>query len=443
MNRQTVKLNRRTLFYSLFGLLMVLIFAKYALQVGFPRETFLLVVLAAVCLGTKDEIIAMNISLIPLHENIDMHIATMICVAAYALKFKENVKINQRIIPIILMVIWELMHCFQGEFSVINFAGAFVPFLLCGLLMWTDAKKLDYAFIARCFAFSAFSVGIMLMGKIGYESGFNIEAVLLSMQRLGVSGEGTDNKQVFINPNSLGIICTLSVSGLLQIFMTGKKRISDVIMMVAILIIGALTISKTYIVLVAGMGVLFIMAQKKDMKSKIKMLFGILAVVIVTIVLLALIFPNVLPMFIRRFSSSDITTGRTDLMVYYDEFIRSSVENMMFGVGLQDFGYKLTVQNGVATHVPHNGIQEIIVAWGIPGLIFFGMFILDLIAGSRRENPHQKLLNYIPLILVLVKVQAGQIITSGYTMLTLAYCYLSLCHDFYGENEIQPAERQN
>ncbi|MBR3610305.1 MAG: O-antigen ligase family protein [Oscillospiraceae bacterium] len=431
MKKQTVKLNRRIIFYSLFGLILVLVFVKYALQIGFPETGFLVLIAAAACLGTRDEIIAMGISLIPLQTAFHIHIATIILVAVYVFKFSSTIKINHRIISIALMVIWELLHCFSGEFSLVTFAGNFAPYLLLGILMWTESQKYDYEFITRCFAISTLAVGIMLLGKIGFASGFSLEAIMLNMQRLGIGEKDVESVRGIINPNTLGIICVLAVSGLLQIFIAKKKRISDVVLIITLLIIGALTISRTYLVLVAIMAVLFIMAQKRSLKSKIKIILGIAIIIIITLFLLSFVFPNVLKMFVYRFSLDNIVSGRDELLVAYNEFLLSDIKNMWFGVGLQDFSYKLMVQNRVAGNAPHNGIQEIIVAWGIPGFIFFMMFIFDLIASSRKVNRHQKLLNFIPFILIFAKIQAGQIITSGYTLLTLAYCYLSLCHDFY------------
>ena len=41
----------------------------------------------------------------------------------------------------------------------------------------------------------------------------------------------------------------------------------------------------------------------------------------------------------------------------------------------------------------------------------------------------RKLINYIPLIIILFKSMAGQLLTSNYSMLALAFGYLNLVQD--------------
>jgi hypothetical protein len=79
---------------------------------------------------------------------------------------------------------------------------------------------------------------------------------------------------------------------------------------------------------------------------------------------------------------------------------------------------------------PHDAINEIIMAWGIPGFIIFCSFLFFLIKGAKKKNPHMRLVNYIPFLIIVMKALAGHWITSGYTMLATAFAYLSMCHDF-------------
>jgi hypothetical protein len=37
------------------------------------------------------------------------------------------------------------------------------------------------------------------------------------------------------------------------------------------------------------------------------------------------------------------------------------------------------------------------------------------------------IINYIPLIVIITKSMAGQLLTSGYSIVALAFAYLSLC----------------
>jgi hypothetical protein len=155
-------------------------------------------------------------------------------------------------------------------------------------------------------------------------------------------------------------------------------------------------------------------------------LLGLLALLVLNIC-----FPDLLEYYISRFFVKDITTGRGDLMTLYHRFIASDPLVLFFGIGLQDFGYRLTEVYRVATTVPHNAIQEIVVVWGLPGVFLIAALILWMYHASAAHCRKQGLINSIPLLILLFKCLAGQMLGSAYTMLALSYAYLSLCKDLH------------
>ena len=166
------------------------------------------------------------------------------------------------------------------------------------------------------------------------------------------------------------------------------------------------------------------------------MLGAIVLLAVTAVLLLNWLFPNVMQDYAKRFRVEDITTGRTSLMIAYHRFIVREPQVMFFGIGLQNFKEKLTLIYRVASNTPHNAIQELIVAWGILGLLLFVMFVLLMLRQSTKYNKKHVLLNYIPLLIILVKSMAGQLLVSNYSMLALSYAYLSLCQDFRLKKEI-------
>ena len=69
-------------------------------------------------------------------------------------------------------------------------------------------------------------------------------------------------------------------------------------------------------------------------------------------------------------------------------------------------------------------------------LLFAGLFV-SMLCDSQRRNRKLSLLNMIPLIIILFKGMAGQMLTSSYTMMALSFAYLSLCMD------MTPREEEN
>jgi hypothetical protein len=101
---------------------------------------------------------------------------------------------------------------------------------------------------------------------------------------------------------------------------------------------------------------------------------------------------------------------------------------------LQNTLYKIfTIYNTTNIGITHNGIQDILVVWGIPGMALFISYIYCIIKSSLSEVKKHKLANYIPLLLILLHVQSGQLIHSYIALLSFAYGYIALCSNFEEE----------
>lgn len=435
----------RKLFFGLLGLLFLAIFARYTLQVDFPREIFIGIAALIFLLGDRNEMIALCVALIPVYTSVPFFTLIAVCVVFYVVKFADNIKINVTVFPVVLLIMWELIHGFSAEeYSLPYVLVQFVPMILLAVLMCSNYEKWDYEFIVRTMAIATLFACVVLLGRVLIASNMNFGDAFVNMQRLGLNSETMDESLTVtdgeINPNSLGIICVLAVSGLLQMLSSGRGRRLDVVLVISLLILGMLTMSRTYLACLLLMVFLFVVAQRGRLRTKLQFVIGIVACVVVVCVVVVVAFPYVVETFVQRFQTTDLTSGRMDLMAKYNEFLAESAKNLFFGVGLYDMGEKLTVQYAVANNVPHNGIQEVIVAWGIPGLLLFVAFLGCMIWRSREIISKQLLLNYIPLIIILFKVQVGQMVSSSYTMVSFGLAYLSLCHDFYRIDEEIPEE---
>lgn len=434
----------RVWFWCLLALLLTLCFVRYALQVNFPQIILLGLAVLIAFLGNRDEIIAICICCIPLHTSFNYAYAVLLGIVIYAVKYAHTIKLNTTIILVVLIFLWELLHCFGESFSVPTFVNDCIPFLLLVILFCSEADQFDYDFIVRAFVISIAAMCILLLGKLVYISKFNLVAVLAGLRRLGLDSEATKGSLSVIggqqNPNTLGIMCVLGMTGLLQIRMAGRKKLGDMALTIFLMSFGVLTASRTYLVCLALMGVLLLFSQKGGISKKLKFVGGVLLAVLLALAVLYLIFPTLIEFYISRFQAEDITTGRLDLMVSYHKFIVSNHRVMFFGVGLQNFYTKVMEVYRVAAYVPHNGIQELIVAWGLPGLGLFLALWAVMIVCSRKCNKNQGLINYIPFLVILLKAQAGQMLDSPYTMLAFSFAYLSMCADLTAPESEVPAE---
>lgn len=426
-------------FWCMLGLLILLIMVRYAFQIDIPRIVLLVLIGMMALLGDRDEIVALCLCFIPMHESIDFFYALVICTCIYLVKYHSRIRFGTQILLIFIIIVWELLHCFLSEFSVVDFLSPIIPFIVLAVLMASDLEDLDYPFVVRAFAWATLGISFVLLIRVFYFSGFNFTLALAGLQRLG-SDYHSNIQDVSvvggqINPNSLGIITVLTSTGLMQLRSMKVGKTSDMVLMCIMIVLAALGTSRTYLACLAMMIVLLIASEKGGWWKKLRLIAVLCLAVAAAVGAMALLFPDTFSYFVRRFSVEDITTGRDDLMVHYHRFIIDNPKVMLFGIGLQDFGNRLVRFYRVAGNTPHNSLQELIIAWGIPGVFLFAVLFFNMYREARSKNPNLAPINLIPLIIILFKSIAGQLLTASYTMLALSYAYLSLCADLTPKDE--------
>lgn len=439
MRSECLEKTSRSRFWCLLGVLLLLITTRYALQIDVPRIVLLVVIALIAILGDRDEIIAMCICCIPMHESIDFFYALVICMCVFILKYHRRIRIGSVVLLVLVIIIWELLHCFQTAFSPVNFLSYIIPFIVLAVLMMSDTEGLDYPFLVRAFAWATLGISLILFVRVLYFSNFQIRLALAGLQRLGSDAHSNIQDVSVsggqINPNSLGIITVLASAGLMQLRSMHAGKKSDMVLMCLMIVLAALGTSRTYLACLALMIVLLIFSEKGGMKKRLQLTAVLCIAVAVTAAAMAVFFPESFAYFVSRFLVDDLTTGRDKLMIQYHTFIVDRPNVLLFGIGLQDFEQRLIHFYRVSTNTPHNSIQEIIAAWGIPGLFLFAALFLCMYRVSSQKNKAQSLLNRIPLFILLFKSLAGQLLTSPYTMLALSFAYLSLCTDLSAGEE--------
>lgn len=425
-------------FFCKMGLLLGLITLRYSIQIGIPPALFLAIIVCAALLGDLNELVGIFICCIALHETIDLFYALAFCLMIFVLKFAKEIRLNPAVMPIFIMLVWELLHGFRADFSLRILITSCIPLLVLAVFMCVDIRAVDYAFVVRAFASTLAVVCASLVLKLLYLSDFNVLKTFAGLQRLGhdASEVSLDGKGS-IQTNTLGILCVLATTGLMQLRMAESGTRRDMVLTVLLMVFGALTASRTYLVCLVLMLVLLLFSQRGSLEKKLRLLGSLFALVMAALVLLYLIFPDLMKYYISRFAEKDITTGRDVLMVKYGEFIVDHPKVMFWGIGLNHFRDELMTVHKVAAGVPHNGIQELIIAWGIPGLLLFICLWVSMIWRSKHFCRKQKLINYIPFFIILIKSQAGQMLNSPYTMMTFSYAYLSLCADLQADESFE------
>ena len=425
-----IKLTKRSCFYILLSILLLLLAIRYSFQVEIPILTAIVIIMAM--FGNRNEIVAVAMSCIPLHNAVDFYVAIVACAGILIIKNSSRSRIGFPVILVAFMIVWELLHCFAFEWTPIMLLVSLAPLILIGVYLSLDLHGINYAFVVRIMAFIAAYMGVLQIAICVFHADGNLFQIFAILGRLGSISEEDTLVGGAINPNTIGIINVLCMTGLLQIRLTDLKKKTDRVLFFVLLILGMLTQSRTFLVCLLIMLILVLVNQKADLRKIIRMFGSSLLVGLLMIIVMNVMFPQVLANFIKRFQVEDITTGRGHIMSQYHKYITDNLDVMFFGIGLSDYDEKVTSIYNISIHTSHNSIQEIVVAWGIPGLLMIALLIFMMIHESTKHGGRKILLNFIPLVIILAKSMAGQMLTSGYTMLALVFAYLSLCQDFSG-----------
>ncbi len=409
---------------------MFFVFGRYSFDLNIPQFILTSVVLFIALIGDKNEVLAISMCCIPLHSIIDFYLAIGICVIMYIFKNIRTLKVGPAITLGIIMVLWEVLHCILGELDIKVTIGAMTVLVYLLVVMSSDLSDVDYGFVTRSLAIASICVCVLLLADCIIKSNFNFSVAMAQLQRLGKMSE---YEEASINPNTIGIINVLAMSGLLQLrIKNGKEKNSGMVFLGCgfLLIMGLLTASRTFLVSLIIMLLLMVWGVPGSINKKTRFFAMILFFSLILLLIYRLIFPENFEFFLNRFNSGNMWNGRDLIISDYNEYMLDNKWVALFGVGLSNFSEKVLYTYNISQNVPHNGIQETVVAWGLPGLLMVMAMIALMITRSRQFCNRRTLLNYIPLIVILAKAMAGQLLTSGSTMLILIFAYLSLCQNF-------------
>ena len=410
-----------SLLWPILACFLALFLLRDCFLMNIPSGIFLALSVIIALFANKTELIAFCFCCIPMLNAFQSKYALLICMVLYVLRFEKRHKVSVYIWPILCLMIWEIAHGVFAPFSLLDLMRLFAELFFCCFLMCCHMDEWDFCKIIRAMATTTVCVCfIILFAQLNNSHLSNINDLFLGVFRFGY-GVDESRMSVGFNPNYLAYICLACIEGLSMIVYQKKHTIIDIVLIVLLSVFGLLTMSKKFVLCAVILVFLLAVASEKT-KARLK----ILAVSGIMLLIFALIlyryFPSIYDSLIDRFKESDITTGRDSIFLFYMNAISSDVKLFLFGVGLQDYEAKL-VSTYPGASIPHNGFQELVVMWGIFGLIVFSIFLFNLLRQAKRVNRKMRLINYIPFIVMLANVQVTQMVSSSVTNMVLALVY--------------------
>lgn len=403
-----------------------LIFFRDYLGMKIPAIIFLLLYATVALIGDKNEIIAFCICSIPLLNAFQSKYAILLCIIIYSIRFTQNIKIYLTVLPIALLMIWEFIHGFIGGSSFFETLRLFAELIFCCFLICSQTEELDFNKVARAFATTTVLVCLIILLVQLKEHSFRVGLLFRDAFRLGY-GINTDRLSVGFNPNVLAFICLMAIECLCMIIYKKQSKVTDIVLITLLCVFALLTMSKKFIICGLIFLVLFVLSGGRG-KNTLNILLIIAIVAVSVFFILNYYFPMVVDLIVARFEVDDITTGRIYIFNFYSKELSQNTSMLYFGMGLQGYSDKLSSVY-IDASIPHNGFQELIVMWGIPGLLLFSAFLVGLVINARKKNKNIIFINYIPFIIMMIFVQAAQMVSSSVISMLFAVVYLCLVID--------------
>lgn len=231
-------------------------------------------------------------------------------------------------------------------------------------------------------------------------------------------GEETGSTHFVANANNLAyfsiVLIALLVSLKKQVF---SSNLIFLILLTIAILAGILSRSRTWIMLTSALLLIEFISRKGT--ARIKFLSSSIALGFIAFYLFSDFIDSAIDGFMTRLELDNISTAgnRTVLMKEYFDYMSNHVEYMTGGTGAIYYKEIARCSNSC-----HNAFQQIYIAYGILGCMFFFLtFIKSIINHHSTSN----ILNYLPFIVALLFIQSIQLLNPFHLMIPLAITSLA------------------
>ena len=410
--------------------MFAMVVVRYLLKVNVPAVAFLAVAMLPIWWGTPSEQMAFVASCIPLSIAFQYKYALLILSAAILIKNRGRLKWSGVLPLVFAMMVWELWHAVYGHFSYVEYLRDFAELLILGVVTSINLKDVDHKLVIRSLVVSVVGICAIMLFMQLQQFNFDIVAVFIRSANNFRFGESNMESGIYalnFNANNLGFICNLATCGCLLLIIRKEHTRTDMVLIICTVIFGIMTLSKAAVLCLLMLFVGYLFSTRGDLVKKVLGGIGGVLIVLSALILIQLLVPSVFANIEERFQREDVWNGRGGLFKYYNEFMFLSPAYFLLGIGMQEIYAKVAPHSPVAG-VPHMGLQEVWVAWGLVGLALFLYMLWRLIVVSKQyAQGKRQAYQFMPLVLTLIFTMSGQFLTSSRALMALTISYICLC----------------
>lgn len=318
----------------------------------------------------------------------------------------------QLFFPVIILS-FELMHLLSYDFGVdFNKYVIYVLNITMFFFILYDDNINDYDLKNEMrFYILGVAVASVIIMIHSYKF-YGFQDILLQNVRVGADlddYEADDEMVTLLNPNQLAFYSITAFSLLLFVKDVFCNKLLKFVLIIIIIISGILTGSRTWIILMAV--VLMLYFGLSEIKGKLSF----------ALVLIALLFVTsrygdfgemIYSRYEHRFEEENFSTGghRTVIFKDYNQWLRNNPGRIIYGAGALYYNNIAHLQFST-----HNSSQQIIVCYGIIGLLIFASCFIVYHKRYAIRYKH-KLGYYVPFIICFIFSQTGQFLSPACMM---------------------------
>ena len=234
------------------------------------------------------------------------------------------------------------------------------------------------------------------------------------------------------DPNYYSLICLILIFCPLFISKMGKTKYMYILIFS---LFGFMSVSKMFMFMYFCFWLIYICLKiiknpKFNLNSIVKIIIILIPIYLgIVYLLIKLDLINVLfEKYRYRFDSYDLTTGRTDLWLYFLKNIFHTIPGSLFGYSLTYYTsiFRASLDIGMRMDfLAHNTYLDIFLSWGAIGGLLYIFFIYKIYnrISFFCGNPKKFLLNYLPLLIVLVAIFALSLLEADMFIIILSFVF--------------------
>lgn len=415
------------LYFMYLALLCVLLYLRDVVSISIPLLVFVGYFTVGYVAFDYDHALAITAMLPLLNHGVQTNYIVLIAIVVYILKYGKGLILSSPLIIISFLMFFELLHVIRKGDSTAEFLRFAVQYVYIGLILGERRiKRLlkNPIVIVKTYIFMAayFMLDVLLV-TLKY---YNIKEMMSDTFRFGSLMDVLNGKPSLTdNQNMVALFAVLAITLIaVCLYHERKHLVLNVALIVYFIFFGLFTASRTFIICLLVFALLLLLYTMR--KSLSKTILIMIACFVVVMILANTVFADLFSKLFSRFYVEDVTAGRGSLIREYNNFIFSHWKNVLFGIGLQN----VVPVTGIS-HSPHNGIQEIMLCWGVIGIIAFVLLFFTIIKRYKHLKYKKGAFIYaLPFIIYLLFIQTVQFVrvTAIFTTLVLLYAVF-LCAD--------------